>query len=1180
MNILKIFLSATLLMLAFTMSGCQGTNSDTPESNTTNPPDTNNTVPPIDTNASKNPVSLQFVNSGDINVSSSGEQRTVNLRAFDASGTLNTEGSITVQYPQKPDAGILSPNTATIVDGIAQFTYTAPIDLQGRVDAGDTFSDYKFFSTTNEAVKTTLHVNYTPSSSITVTDPVLKSLILSESSINVTQSNQTNTLTLFAYTDQNTTNINLGIGIQYGNSGFDVGYFTPVSPQVVDGHVTFEYVGPKNLLATSGTLASTVFTLYDKANPGITVPLTVNFVPSIPVLRVETPTVALTQNLQTKTVTVLAFDSATNQAFNSGTVVLEYPADIINGTVSGGTFIQNEANLVNGKATFEFTGPDTLTTIANQTFTFKYKENQSVSTSLLMKYTPDLPQIAHLGINEVNTTIAQDQQLHTVVINALDVNGNFVTSGDINVKFPSVISNGTDVGSFSSLSIPLINGQATFSYTGPQNIQSTSTAISSPVAFEFSDAAAVSSNPVQWNVSFLSSTPTLRVESPIVTLKQNSQIETVSVLAFDSVTNQALNAGTVVVEYPTDIINGTVSGGTFTQNEASIVNGKATFEFTGPDTLKGISDQTFTFKYKENTNANPVTLTVKYTPDAVKIVFDDGNITTVTKNGEIKTINLTVYAVKDDKENNKKYYSLYPDGNIKINYPSEVTDGKNVGSFNSTIVPVVNGKVSFTYTAPNPLDGNDSMVFTFYHDAYPSLSAEDLNISIVPEAGQIVLTNYVLDALYETSMNLETTKGMTFYVEDDKGVRIDDSNVTSINVTVLNPELATLEDTAGNSGSSLSITGKNSVQMNLRTKTISGIVPVKVYSEFKDANNADQNLTRVFNVVVLSGPPTAMSLSYAGTEQNTTSAKFIENWVLTVTDKYNNLVNTKPSVSMGALIGYANDSSNSALNAASYLYFDSSTNDGNLTDANPDTFTSVHNAFDDVDLVNDKLVLFGGTGYKFNAYGKWDIKSFTANQLALVDDFNGSAVTGLSYAVGHNFRNEVCNGSPAVANVYAKDGNNTIGSTGSMIVQVEYDYYLVGKSVMLWTNLVGEDNNTTVKVGLGKKVTLRGQGLESPEYDLSSNYNGVISLPVKISNTVESYKNARFVYGIKTSSSVTVNNVITTSQSDIYSCALTTTEATGQNIDHSGIAYVDVNVTADSTGGTIQLVNILPAKEF
>ncbi|MEA1983598.1 MAG: hypothetical protein U9N39_08630, partial [Campylobacterota bacterium] len=842
----------------------------------------------------------------------------------------------------------------------------------------------------------------------------------------------------------------------------------------------------------------------------------------------------------------------------------------LSGTVSG----FSGATDANGHAVFEYTAPVDISDFNGTILTFRMDNNTSIEQNVTINVDTNASAKDYtdytISLVDVNRTITQSSQAEVFDV-YLEDNSTGVAKpavGDtIVVDFFD--GNSGTLDRFSAVTDD--NGRVAFTYTAPVDLSDLNgTTITFRVQNTSIDNNKVDSTfTVSSNASSLSR---LQVATSSITLSQDAETQSVTILAFNG-NGEAFDGGRVTVRYPDVIVDGNVSGGVFAQNSVDIVNGQAIFSFTGPDPLVSENPLNFSFVYSEDSDIN-TTLTVNYVPDIAKIVIDNGNTIEVTQNGEIVIINLSVY----DKDN-----SFYPDGNIKIKYPDEVLTGKNVGSFDTTTAAVVDGKASFNYTAPNPLDGNDSIIFTFYHDAQPVLSEKDLNISIVPEAGQIVLTNYVLDAVYETSMNLDTSKGMTFYVEDDKGVRIDDANVTSMDVTVLNAELAELEDTSGNSGSSLSVAGENSVQMNLKSKTISGVVPVRVYSEFKDANNNDRNLTKVFNVVILSGAPTAMSLSYASTEQNAENAKFVENWVLTVTDKYNNLVNTTPSVSMGALIGYADDSSSTTgINDANYLYYESSVNDGNLTDANPDTFSSSRDAFDNVDIVNDKLVLFGGDGYKFNAYGKWDINDINAsNQLELLDDFNGTTVEELSYAVGNNFRNEVCDGSPVVANVYAKDGDNILGSTGSMIIQVEYDYYLVGKSIVLWTNLVGENNNTSVRVGLGKKVTLRGQGLESPEYSLSPDYNGTISLPVKITNTVEYYKNARFVYSTKTSSSVTINNIVTTSfDENIYSCELNTTEASGQVVYHGGIAYVDVNVTADNSGGTIQLENIIPRSEF
>ena len=712
-------------------------------------------------------------------------------------------------------------------------------------------------------------------------------------------------------------------------------------------------------------------------------------------------------------------------------------------------------------------------------------------------------------------------------------------------------------------SVPVVNGQATFSYTGPTDLVATS-GITTNETFIFSDAAN-NANTVNWTTKFTPDTPTLRVEAPTVILTTNGQAETVTVLAFDS-NNQAFNTGTILVEYPTAITDGSVSGGTFTQNEAAIKNGKATFTFKGPNPLTAIANQLFTFKYKENPTVSTV-LTIKYIPEVPRIIIKDGNVT-VTRNGEVVTVKLSVFNTDNTSYNGG--------GNINIKYPDSVLSGKNIGSFDKSSVAVVNGKAEFIYTAPDPLDGNDSIIFTFYHDSQPILSEKDFNVTIVPDANQTVLTNYSLHTIYNTSMPLKTTKGMIFNVEDDKGNKISDSNVTSITATVLNSALGSLEDTNGNTGNSLIINGKNNVQMNIKTKTLSGLIPIRVDAKFKDVNNKDNNLTKVINIVVLSGAPTAMSLSYAGTSQDSVYAKFIENWVLTVTDKYNNLVNTTPTVSMGAIIGYAKSSAVTA-NVADYLYYNATANDGNLTDANPDTFTSTKAAFGNVDLVNDKLVLFGGDGYKFNAFGKWDIDTISADNksLTLKDDYNGTTVSGLAYAVGHNFRNETCSGTPVVANVYAKDGNNTLGSIGSMIVQVEYNYYFVGKSIVLWTNLVGESNNTLVKIGLGRKVTLRGSGLTGDSYNFVKGGTGIHRLYVKINKTVEYYKNANFGYTVEISGDGNNYNVIGTSMDqNITSCK------DGNGKDSGGVAYVDINITDANNSGVVKLVNVLPSKEF
>ena len=536
--------------------------------------------------------------------------------------------------------------------------------------------------------------------------------------------------------------------------------------------------------------------------------------------------------------------------------------------------------------------------------------------------------------------------------------------------------------------------------------------------------------------------------------------------------------------------------------------------------------------------------------------------TVLTTNSQVVNIEVRMF----DSSNNP--YSV---GTITKTNPNDVLTGRDIGTFDKITSTLTNGVARFVYTAPDQLDANTSNLnFSFYHDSNTS-DARIYTMSIVPEANQTVFTSYDLKASNDAdkTIGLESTKNISYSVVDSSNKPLENSDITLLRVTLLNPSLAMLRDSSGNSGDTLSFVD-NAYSVNVVTNTRSGLVPIKVDATFIDSNGVEQNLTKVFDLVVHSGPPTAMSLSYAGTGQNAGNAKFIENWVLTATDKYNNLINTTPSVSMGAIIGYAQSSGVTA-NPEGYLYYPAnSLLSGTLSDVNPDTTFEAGNVFNHVDVVNDTLVLFG-TGYKFNAFGKWDIGTISAsNLLTLVDKYDGNITDDLGFAVGHNFRNEVCgNQNSVVANVYAQNGENTLPSSGSMIIQVEYDYYLVGKDVMLWTNLVGSSNNEIVRVGLGRKTTLVGQGIEAESFTFTDAFTGPIKIHLKISNTERNYENARFWYTIKATGNGVSYSELGNSMSNIYSC------------DDGGRAYVDVNITSGGDeGGTISLEGISFGNEF
>lgn len=464
---------------------------------------------------------------------------------------------------------------------------------------------------------------------------------------------------------------------------------------------------------------------------------------------------------------------------------------------------------------------------------------------------------------------------------------------------------------------------------------------------------------------------------------------------------------------------------------------------------------------------------VDLTSDVLTISFADGlNTKVLTKNSEVTTIDIRVF----NPDN-----SLLEEGNVSIAYPSKVKTGVDVGSFEKSKVAITDGSAKFNYTAPKDLQarlaaGDNSSSFTFYLDSNSSVSSQ-YTFTYNPDPEQTILTSYTLASSFPDGlvMGLNSSSSVSFFVEDEDGKKVDDSWLQSMSIALSNPILADLEDVTGKIEKQLSFTADNDVSMNVRTGTTSGILPVEVKAVFTDVNGDEQTLTEVFNIVVLSGPPSAMSFSYAGTvdnDEHDARAKFVESWIVTVTDRYNNRVNTNPSISMGALAGYVQDATNNASNDGNYLYYKPSEAQGisSLLSSTANRFSVNTNVFGNVDDTNNVLVTFGD-GYTYQSSGKWDINTNTGSEkiLDLIDDYSAESISGMGFAVGNNFKQDVCREAREwVVNVYPEDNDYNIDDTGSVRINVEYDYYMIGKDIMLWANLIGMQHSTGTSIRIGE----------------------------------------------------------------------------------------------------------------
>ena len=555
------------------------------------------------------------------------------------------------------------------------------------------------------------------------------------------------------------------------------------------------------------------------------------------------------------------------------------------------------------------------------------------------------------------------------------------------------------------------------------------------------------------------------------------------------------------------------------------------------------------------------------TNGSASLVFASGSSATLSENNQAYIVDILVLGPDN---------APLSSGKVSIAYPDKIKNGVDIGYFGSNTVDIENGHAKFSYVGPQDLKervdaGDTSTQFGFY------LSDQPQNVSVFtfnyqPVSNQIILTDYDLGwnkQLSETSVGLNSSTQLNFYIENDKQEKISDNDVVSVKVSLMN-DIATLKDTYGNSGNSLTFSSKNNISVTFSSKTVSGLVPIRVDATFKDANSEEKNLTKVFNMTILSGPPTAISISYAGTDIDTDQAKFIEKMIVRITDKYSNFVNTQPAISASLIAGYKKDAV-----TGNRLYF--TTQDASTATLDPNTNTlSVSNGVNlaNVDKDTDFVATFGN-GYSYDASGKWDIASLDGNStINLVDDFNASSsATGLGYAIGNNYRQDTCRDSQEWIG-YVKVNNtngNVFTKEGYAEIDINYDYYLTGKKVVLAINILGKDvNSGTIKrLGESRALTLRSTGFDGYSVSIPAGATDmIIQLPVMISNTGEWLRNANFGYDLKTSDSISVNNYKTVS--NIGTCL------------NGGIAYVEANVTnTDATkAGTVSIDNILIGDEF
>ncbi len=672
-------------------------------------------------------------------------------------------------------------------------------------------------------------------------------------------------------------------------------------------------------------------------------------------------------------------------------------------------------------------------------------------------------------------------------------------------------------------------------------------------------------------------------------------------------------------------VKGSISSYTVTTGE----DGNAIFTYFAPSTLDDVNGTTLTLTIQfDETNGNiddnvhleaEPTIYFDETTDAVvgdvtlPTVVIPNDLRTVTLDSNSKTIQIAINVFKD--------ISPYPSGIVKVELPEKVLNGVDVGQFDAYEVEVNSqGIALFNYTGPSNLkalidDGDTESIFKFYHLSNTD-NKQSMKVMYELPENPYVTRNYSLDVVTSGDFSMgipdqEKTFNILLQAKDsaDNDVSLSDENITKITVETTNSPIAQILDTdAGSLVDKLELKPVNNSPFILRSNTSSGLVPMEVTIEFTDINGDVQTFRTIVNVRVFSGPASAISISYVSTDQDSSRAKYIETYAISVTDEYGNRVNTRPNISLGAIVGYAVDgkeSSSYETNETKRLFYGRSditddiangeivaldSNRANFEDNTPSR-TDVFQYVNAEGNNTDKLVVFGERK-NYEAMGKWDITKINNNTLELKDDYYGVDRTGLYYAVGHNYYQDPCR----------DDGREWVGTTtsdtyqlddeGTVTVQYKYDYHLAGKDALIWVNLDGiqPDTGAMTRVGEAVKQPLRGMGLvqvPSEGYILEKGAEGYDTFIIWHENAPERYRNAHFDYAIDTSCEYEL--VATSNSFDARTCdnrvGVDTDDYSGTEDELfgtlDGTSYITYKITApEDKSCTFNIVDLAISQEF
>ncbi|MCK5855349.1 MAG: hypothetical protein KAG56_09015, partial [Sulfurovaceae bacterium] len=477
--------------------------------------------------------------------------------------------------------------------------------------------------------------------------------------------------------------------------------------------------------------------------------------------------------------------------------------------------------------------------------------------------------------NATSITIEKGNENKNISIDLVNSSGIGVSGATVQItNIPSkfgLISNSTSSTNDA--------GRATFNYTAPENIDD------------------IDGESTSITLSFINEDGSKITQDSTITIKKSTDSASKE-FQFQNATSITIGKGNENKNISIDLVNSLGIGlsgqiiqitnipshlGTLTTSKSSTNEaGRATFSYTAPENIDDIDGEmttiTLSFTDKDgSTITQDITITIK---KSTETIVGDKTLPTIVIPNELREITLKTNSKSFDIPI-KVYKDIapYASGSVSVELPEKVLDGTDVGSFSeSTVLVNEQGIALFHYTGPvnlkSLIDNDDTgSTFKFYHNEN---SAEENRQSL--QINYAIADDIYIPIDYELSLTTENNdfsmgipelqKTFTIVLKDKKGnvIKNSDVNFTKIHVQTENSLIAQIYDTVSrDSVNELTLKNENSTSFIIKSKKLSGIVPLKATIEFLDINKETKKLSTIINVRVMSGPPSAISVSYVST---------------------------------------------------------------------------------------------------------------------------------------------------------------------------------------------------------------------------------------------------------------------------------------------------------------------------